>query len=311
MDEIDLLKKYKKILRFLLLIVLIILFILYKMFESKIQMYELKKIFKQVFLIAGIVGIVIYILVYRMIVTKYKYSGNLEGIHIKDINREIPSTYSPAICSVLINKKIEAYKDYTATILYLESKKYLKLNFSTDGYKIIVLNNNIENLNEHEKYVFNCANNKEKFDIEEFKKNITEDMLKKELITNLKSNSTLIISMLLIISYIIGYISNSTLLRLACIIILGCTIIYNSIIANTVQTKINNIITKKGKKLTEEIIKFKNFIKEYTLLSERDIQYKELAEVYLAYAISLGEAHVIDEFLQKNKQYRSFIYYKQ
>lgn len=314
MDEIDLLKEYKKFLRIILLIALATVFFLYLVAESHFQIHEFKKHCRLFFFNTAIFVILIYIVIYIILVIKYKYNNNINELHIRDINREIPSTYSPAICSVLINNKLEAYKDYTATILYLESKKYLKLDFSTDEYNIIVLNNNLENLNEHETYVFNCVNKKDTFDIDRFKKAVTEDMLKQKLITTSKNYSIKIVSILFLISYILLHRStsiNQPLLTCFSAILLLGTLVYFLITYKTVKTKFENILSKKGQKLAKEIIKFKNFIKEYTLLSKRDIQYKELAGIYLAYAISLGETHIIDKFLQQNEQYRNFIYYKQ
>ena len=66
--------------------------------------------------------------------------------------------------------------------------------------------------------------------------------------------------------------------------------------------------TEKGKNVRKYVFGFKKFLREYTLINERKIEYKELFGNYIAYALSLGEAKVVEEFVSNNEKYRSLIY---
>ena len=67
-------------------------------------------------------------------------------------------------------------------------------------------------------------------------------------------------------------------------------------------------LTKKDKIIKKNVNGFRFFIREYTLIKTRSIEYKELYEEYIAYALSLGQANVVEEFVKKNEQYRNLIY---
>ena len=75
------------------------------------------------------------------------------------------------------------------------------------------------------------------------------------------------------------------------------------------NTKYN--LTKKGKDVRKNIFGLKRFLREYTLINEREIEYKELFENYIAFALSLGEAKTIEKFVSNNKKYRNLIYKKE
>ena len=52
----------------------------------------------------------------------------------------------------------------------------------------------------------------------------------------------------------------------------------------------------------------KNYIKEYTLMKDKEIDYIQILEDYIPYAISLDEADTIEEFIKYNEEYRDLIY---
>ena len=53
----------------------------------------------------------------------------------------------------------------------------------------------------------------------------------------------------------------------------------------------------------------KNYIREYTLLNEKDFNYMELVDKYIPYALVLGEASKIEElyFIEENEFFKRFI----
>lgn len=311
MDEIELLKEKKKKLRQALITGIIVLYILYKVilifgyngYNGLIEREEHENMVRTDFKRVFILGIILYIAIRIIIVKKYKRQFNFKQVSINEINREIPDKYSPAICSALFNKKVEAYKDYTATILYLEHKKYLKLDFSSNEYNIEEINNNIEDLEEHEKYVFECAIKKESFDEEIFREKVIRDMTRQQLIIKKKDRRKEVF-FLIGISFIIAHFTESLLLYTLAPLALGAFFLITYSTSNKIRCK-STII---GKVLVEDMIKLKNFFREYTLLDDKNIEYKELAGEYLPYAISLGETKTIEKFLESNEKYRSIIY---
>lgn len=72
----------------------------------------------------------------------------------------------------------------------------------------------------------------------------------------------------------------------------------------------NGRITRTSKGNKEAVIwrKFKNYIHDYTLISEKNIEHIKILEEYIPYAIALEEAKSIEKFISKNEKYRKLIY---
>ena len=53
----------------------------------------------------------------------------------------------------------------------------------------------------------------------------------------------------------------------------------------------------------------KNYIREYTLLNEKDFNYIQLIDKYIPYALALGEASKIEDlyFIEENDFFKRFI----
>ena len=68
------------------------------------------------------------------------------------------------------------------------------------------------------------------------------------------------------------------------------------------------IRTRKGKEVAIMLKGLKNYIKEYTLIKDKEIEYIQILEDYIPYAISLDEADAIEEFIKYNEEYRDLIY---
>jgi len=80
--------------------------------------------------------------------------------------RSVPNDYGIGISSLLLDSKIEPYKDIVAVILDLCARGYLRLEKQDNNYNVRVLNNNLDNLISNEKYVMNSIidNNLSSFD---------------------------------------------------------------------------------------------------------------------------------------------------
>jgi len=328
MDEIDFLKRlFKTIHKFFAVIFFIIaILILSIVFRENAKAEDNFIIIIYTISICG--GIyILTIIMYFVIKAIFTNQMSIKYINNKDLDRTIITKYPPAIYSFLYNKKIESYSDYTATILNLECKNYLKIN--DDGSNIIILNDNLDDLYEHEKYVLNCLMTNEKFYMADFNKKIIKDLIQLNLIRKLdikqKINSMPIIgnkyfqifsAVLIVLLVLYLFIILTEMMMMICnITVMLFLIVYwvvdvlsmRSLIVN--DGKINKyLLTKAGNAIRKNVFGLKTFLREYTLINERGIEQKELFENYIAYALSLGEAKAIEDFVSNNEKYRKFIY---
>ena len=67
-------------------------------------------------------------------------------------------------------------------------------------------------------------------------------------------------------------------------------------------------LQNKGKEELKKIKNLKNFMKQYTLIYEKDIEYVMTLEGYIPYALSLGISKKIEEYISNNEKYRNLIY---
>lgn len=234
--------------------------------------------------------------------------------------RELPKKYSPAISSLIYDLKIDVYKDYTATILYLCINKYINLVKNGDTYKMeIGKQKDFSKLGRCEKYVLDILTNNKEFDETQFKQEIIQEAQEKLLITDKKYSKKTKIAILLlfaitllIITYNISKMIFVILFIIFGTIILASLIIYRVVIESDVNINIilddQYIRTKKGEEVANTLKGIKNYIKEYTLIKEKNIDYIHTLEDYIPYAISLDEADTIEEFIKHNEEYRDLIY---
>ena len=94
------------------------------------------------------------------------------------------------------------------------------------------------------------------------------------------------------------------------LLILMPIMMYGKEIYKHILEKVMNkyIVTKKGKEELKKIKAFKNFIKEYTLIKEKDIDYIQILDEYIPYSLSLGTSPKIEEYIKSNEVYRQLIY---
>lgn len=320
MDEIDFLKKVFKIITISFsVIAFFVLFVVIREIANK------EVVLCALMICGGVYAI--DIIMYYILKTIFIGRNSLNYLKNNDMYRNILTNYPPAVYSFLYNKKIESYTDYTATILNLECKKYLKI--SDNGYDIVVLNNDIEGLYEHEKYVMNCIMKNVQFDMVDFNRSIITDLKQADLIYLLenKENKTyrniignkyiqiiLIILSIMLILYllVLNFQIMSAILICGALILLytACfrDLLSISLLVKTDGEEIKYKFTEKGKNVRKYVFGFKKYLREYTLINERKIEYKELFGNYIAYALSLGEAKVVEEFVSNNEKYRRLIY---
>lgn len=240
-------------------------------------------------------------------------SGNV--FRTSDYSRDFPNDYPPAIASALLDLNTEITTDYPATIIYLCTKKYIEMHEENDNTYFSILNTNTSSLTEHEQYVYDCIFNKAVFHNDRFKEKIKEDALKLGLIEKGRRKihffRNFVIS--LTFSFVIGslqdYVPDIIMVPLGLIAsasVFG--VFYGSIYLFIKYQTENYHRTTKGNKEAKKLSAFKNFLHDYTLISEKDINYTTILEEYIPYAVSLGESESIEKYISNNKLYRKILY---
>ena len=251
-----------------------------------------------------------------IIIQKILNSGRTVIKFDKEYVRDLPKHCSPAISSLIYDLKIDVYKDYTATILYLCTKKYLVMKKEGDIYKVKVEEQkDLSNLDRCEKYVVDIIQNKNVFDENKFKQEIIKEAQERNLITDKKYGKkdkiilTLLVGIgLLMITYNINKILFAILLSIIWITSYAVIAIFQINQENHYIIDTEYIRTKDGEKMALLLKGLKYYIKEYTLIKEKNIDYIQILEDYIPYAIALDEAEAIEEYIKHNEEYRDFIY---
>ena len=326
MDEIEWMKIIKKAIKFISITVLLVSFFI-GIIASFSNDFEKEEIILSIVLMIciGIVIIIINLLTYGIMYVIYRFFYmkpdiiNLNKQYIRDLD----NYYPPAIVSLLHNFNIEIYRDYTATILNLYLKKYIDVSSFSDNIQFYQTEkNDFSKLQNHEIYVYNCILNKEPFDEEKFKQNIYEDaekngLVKKKYLQSIQEKITKITIIMLVIIYGLLLIYGTRWKSEVCYIMLWVMIIpilgYRKEIYNFFKKQIKNIMSKyklqaKGKKEKKKIEAFRNYINEYTLIKEKEIDYIQILERYIPYSLSLGMSPQIEKYIKENEIYRNLIY---
>ncbi len=244
-------------------------------------------------------------------------------LHVKAIykdlnilNRDIDVDYSPAMLSYLYNLKLEPKKDILATILNLYNKKVMTIKKVEGGYNFIPIQEaDLSSLTEDEYYIY-CSFIEDKENAKLFSFKYWEDIIKEEYKSykfseNKKQqvNYKIYYTISIVIGVILTLLLKNKLLNLLLgsnINQLGFETIAMSILFFIVITVIGMIpiyfiydtilyikqllkkLNNKGKEEIVKWIKFKKFIKEYTLLEDRKIEEVVIYEKYIPYAMVLN-----------------------
>ena len=252
---------------------------------------------------------VCYIIMYLS--EKVINSGRKVVNYDKNYIREIPKSCSPAVASLVYDLKIDVYKDYTATILNLCTKKYIDMEKYGDTYKLTLgKQTDYSKLGKCEQYVLNTIINKSKFDENQFKQEIVNEAQEKLLITDQvhsRKMKWIFIAIICFILCVICYKVNIYLFVTYLSIVPLSVGAYHAMQSEYAKNT-EYIRTKKGKEVAEILDGLKNYIKEYTLIKYKEIDYIQILDDYIPYAISLDEADTIEEFIKYNEEYRDLIY---
>lgn len=242
-------------------------------------------------------------------------------IGTKEYYRDIPNSYSPAIVSAILDLNTEITTDYPATISYLCAKKCIEMHEDENGtVSFIALDNSDYYLKEHEQYAFDCLFNGKHFTNHVFKDLVKKDAIKLGLIKEGKRkihffrNLGIAIGTYMFLGISFQYIPENTFIY-PIVGTLGIlsgfsifAVIFGSIFLAAKYQDENYHRTNLGNKDAKKWSAFKNYLHEYTLISEKDLNYVKILDEYIPYAICLGEGKAIEKFVSTNNMYRSILY---
>lgn len=256
----------------------------------------------------------------RVAYKKYN-KEKLDKIDLKNNSyyRDIISKYSPAVLSYIDDFKLEE-KDIVATLMSLELKQKLTIK---DGIKII--NDNEENLDKNEKYIFKKlkSNILKNINMLEFEEKVKKDCLDYNLLEENKDIKKNIIKKLIfyVFVYILIVVSFSNfpdffnsipnktiaMLLLPVILILFFIMIifpFATIIYLGKYYRLNKqnpyIRNKQARNINKKLEGLRKYVKDFSQLSES--QYNEIVlwEDYLIYSVILGQnSKIVKEIMKK------------
>lgn len=312
----------KKIIKYILFFVLLPLLFIFFIFKNPLGLET--AIFGGIFLTVGFnfcIGIfAIPIILWRKLAKqtiKYEKLSKEDIIKNNDLYRDILNNFSPAVLSYIDNMSFNFETLVISTLLHLKQKKYISIDNST----IIKLNysNNIKLTNTEQYILDSISNGKICVSKNTLQNNIIKDSLKENLIKadynlrkKLLKKFLFFTGLYILIAIIIISFSNykslfEMLLFWILLTILGTLPIGSIIYYFTYYNKhMNNPLfrTNKGNELNKKLEGLKNYIREYSLLKEKNDESIELWEDYLIYSIIFGQNTIISK---EYMQYITFI----
>ena len=245
-----------------------------------------------------------------------KYLKRKNEVNTKSYFREIEDEYTPAIASFVIDYTIERNEVILATILDLHIKKYLKILKQDKELQIEVINKNKDKLYPHERYIIFCIEQNKLIDEFEFSRLIEKDCQDIDLVIEKNTKTRLVLTKVFIISFftlifmlllpsLLVDLSIPITIDLSIPLIVNAALVIILLFILTIKREHNR--TNEGEILATKFKALKNYLKEYTLLSERDINYLELSERYLPFALALGVANKLENDYMNYIEYDSLI----
>lgn len=230
--------------------------------------------------------------------------------------RDVTRDYSPALASILVDENIEVEEDFTAVILYLCSKDYLTMEKAEqeNTFFFHIKDDDISKLSSHEKYILDCAVGKRHLDKLTLKELIVEDGKKLGLLKdgfrkpNIPKIAIPYLVGLILIIFLNNVIGGEILKAIFSIYMYVLAIILIGILVWVIRHANDKYsLTKKGMHDAKEWKHLKKFIHDYTLISEKNIDYVKILDEYMAYGVALKETNQILRNIKLDPVYRSFI----
>ena len=239
--------------------------------------------------------------------------NNEKEIYVRDMNLE----YSPAVLSYLVNNNIETKKDLPATILNLSVKNVIKLQEDDKGkINIVDLKNTdlVDKLSVDEKYAYEMVTstiNAKK--IVEWKEKVREEYDKYKFSKKHKKSFARYLFGAYAITFVVLFIMQLVFsycgdwekqgdMFISMIFVIFFTIWFLPIVfcmTSKKQADFKDTYTIKGAIELNRWKKFAKFIKDFTLINQKDYESVVILGEYLSYSVALGLNNKCDKELLK------------
>lgn len=313
-------KKLIKIPIFVLLLMLIIILI------SRLGLKEIENL-KLIKIIMGINGLFAIGIILVYAITNI-FKGKSE-LNINSYYSQLDFNCSPAMASFVIDNSLEKAEDIFATVLDLSARKYLNIERVNSKLEITPTEKVWKGLYEHEKYVLSTINYNRKIETEWFRTLVIRDCKHEKLI---KENTNPIIKFFIFLRNKMYYVGIGLLLLvfvilsggsgeaeiygysampkemlnfLIIVFVVGLILLLISYIGNF--TVVENKKTSKGELSFIKIRGLKNYIRDYTLLEEKDYDYLTLTDRYLPFALALGEGEKLEQLHIDTEEFKKIM----
>lgn len=242
-------------------------------------------------------------LIYFIIKINNKRNEKKTDLYYRDIEKK----YTPAIISYIFNMNIEERATILSSILDLHVKKYLNIEKVNNKYCINVIKNDTKKLFFHERYIIACLSNSKLIEFTKFSELVEFDCKKELLVKDNEWNVIPIIMCVLVVSTIIINIvlASYNVFSTNGLLFMATTLLPASIIYVLAKINKNYKRTLKGESLAKKAKGLKNFLKDYTLINEKDIDYTKITDRYLGFAIAINEAKNMEKLYIDNGQFLS------
>lgn len=288
---------------YILFIYLFLAIVLLKDFDID-KVHKTQIIFYKGYLFITLIGIIFFI------INKLKIKLSIKNIHEKENNqnkinfeyyRDLLEEYSPGILAFCYNKNLE-YEDVIISTLLSFDNKYIKLDMKNKNIYILP-NKTYEKLKEYENYLLeNISKISENVKFEDLKKIINDTYFKSNFLNLIKEdckNSSYfktiyhksnLLTFTLFISFIMFIISTllySMELLYKDIIFVGILNITIIIILMFLQRKNSYMKTNKGYEINLKLNGLKNYLLDFSNITNRNINEIKIWDYYIIYTIIL------------------------
>ena len=207
------------------------------------------------------------------------------------------------MASYIIDEDIESKEACWATILDLEIKKYLIINKDKlNNYNIIVTKKDDIDLYLHEKYILNCLKNEKKIDLYKFSEEVLNDCKNNKFVAKKNKGPSFrdYISLFANFIYLIYTLTIPVFIYLIAEVdeikptYMNVWLLYSILLAIFAYFDDTKTKTIEGMNFAIDMMGLRNYIRDYSLLNEKDIKDNKITGRYLPFSIILGEAKRIE-----------------
>lgn len=205
------------------------------------------------------------------------------------LRRYIDFEYNPSIAGFLFEYKLKL-KDLSADILNLYAKQIVKIEKNENGKNEFYLGEKYaqykDKLTASDRYIIdNISKNNSEFKFEEWRDEVKKEYSRLKFSEDRVVGNPIVLCTIIVLIILMGYLIFKNIWEV--IAILSAFIVLYYIRYINIRNRYL-ILTYRGKKAIKDCIKLKRFMKEYTLLKDKNVEEIHIYENYIPYAVALG-----------------------